>query len=117
MSTTSELLDTLLRLGTQIGEAVKANDWSRVSELVDRRSEAVQQLQDDSPDRRDLATENQEKLESLAAQNQSLAELLRSRRDEIEEELAQIGDLRQAQDSYEESSVEGGGVLPSELAG
>ncbi len=114
---TSDVLDTLLRLGTQIGEAVKADDWSRVSELVDRRSEAVQQLQDDSPDRGDLATENQEKLESLAAQNQSLAELLRSRRDEIEEELAQIGDLRQAQDSYEESSAQGGGVLPPELAG
>lgn len=113
---TSDVLDTLLRLGKQIGEAVKAGDWSLVSELVDRRSEAIQKLQDGQGESGDFPSGNREKIEALDAQNQSLAELLRSRRNEIEEELAQIGDLRHAQSSYEENSTSGG-VLPTELSG
>ena len=112
---TSDVLDTLLRLGKQIGEAVKADDWSLVSELVDRRSEAVQQLRDGQSGG-DFSQRNREKMEALAAQNESLAELLRRRRNEIEKELAQIGDLKHAQDSYEENSIQGS-VLPSELTG
>lgn len=113
---TSDVLDTLLRLGTQIGEAVKADDWLLVSELMNRRSEAVQQLREGQEESDDFSSRDREKIEALAAQNQSLAELLRSRRNEIEEELAQIGDLRHAQHSYEENSTQGG-VLPSELSG
>jgi len=113
---TSDVIDTLLRLGKEIGEAVKAGDWSLVSELVDQRSEAVQQLRNGQGDGDDFPSGNREKIEALDAQNQSLAELLRSRRNEIEEELAQIGDLRHAQHSYEENSIQDG-VLPTELSG
>jgi hypothetical protein len=113
---TTDVLDTLLRLGKQIGEAVKADDWSLVSELVDRRSEAVQQLRDGQEEGESFPSGNREKIEALAAQNQSLAELLRSRRNEIEKELAQIGDLKHAQHSYEENSIQGS-VLPPELTG
>lgn len=115
---TSATLDTLLRLGDQIGEAVKADNWSLVSELVKRRTEVAQQLSEsDGPaDEEGFSERGQKKIEALAEQNQRLTGLLRERRGEIEEELAQIGELKHAQNSYEANST-GGGVLPSTLEG
>jgi TATA-binding protein-associated factor Taf7 len=118
MSALSSLLNQTLRLGEQIAEAAKADDWSRVSELVERRGAAIQQLGegDEAPDENDLSPAEQRKVDALADQNQRLTQLLREELSEIEEELTQIGQLRQAQDSYETTSPRGG-VLPAELSG
>lgn len=102
----SDVLDTLLQLGREIREAARADDWSQASTLADRRAEAVQRL----PAAEGKAPSGMErrKLEALIAQNESLAELFRGHRDEIEDELAQIGDLRHAQNSYRKESVRSG---------
>ena len=115
MSTLSRVLDMLLHLGEQIDAAVEAGDWARVSDLVDRRARAVEQLPP-SDEQGDRSAADQRKIDALAAQNQSLMERLRERRDELEEGLAQIGDLRHAQNSYEETPAREG-VLPAELEG
>jgi uncharacterized protein YpbB len=118
MSALSSLLNQTLRLGEQIAEAAKADDWSRVSELVDRRGAVVQQLEegDERPDENTLSRVEQRKVDALADQNQRLTALLREQLDEIDEELAQIGQLKHAQDSYETNSHRSG-VLPPELSG
>lgn len=118
MPALSSLLDRLLRLGKQIAEAVEAEDWSRVTDLVEQRAEVVQLLgeEDERSDENTLSRAEQRKADAVADQNQRLTALLREQRDEIDEELAQIGQLRHAQDSYETNSPREG-VLPSELKG
>jgi hypothetical protein len=104
----SDVLDTLLQLGREIREAAQTEDWSQASALADRRAEAVERLpptEEGSP-----SDMERRKLEALIAQNESLAELFRGYRDEIEDELAQIGDLRHAQDSYRKESVRSGAL-------
>lgn len=118
MSAPSHPLDTLLRLGEQIAGAVEAEEWDRLSGLVERRSRVARRLQDAGGEAHDELSreEREEKREALADQHRRLTALLRERRDEIEEELAQVEEIRQAQDSYE-SSPGPGGVLPPGLSG
>lgn len=118
MPAMSAVLDALLRLGEEVSEAVEAEDWSRVTDLVEQRAEMTQQLDegDEALDETNLSLAEQRKVDALAEQNQRLAALLREQLDEIDEELAQIGQLKHAQDSYETNSHRSG-VLPPELSG
>lgn len=119
MRALSELLDRLLRLGEQIAEAAAADDWSRVANLVERRGEMARPLDDQNEQAVDFdlsEAERAEKAQTLADQNERLTAMLQERRDAIEDELTQIGQMRKAQDSYEAPSS-GGGVLPPELSG
>lgn len=118
MPALSTVLDALHRLGEEVSEAVEAEDWARVADLVEQRAEMIQQLDegDDRPDENTLSRAEQRKVDALADQNQRLAALLREELDEIDEELAQIGQLKHAQDSYETNSHHSG-VLPPELSG
>lgn len=113
---TSERLDTLLRLGRQIRDAAQAEEWDRVSDLVDRRTDAFQKLEDTDEEGSASSQMDRRKLQALFAQNESLAELFRGRRDEIEEALVQIGDLRRAQNSYRKNSTDSG-ALHNNLTG
>ncbi len=114
----SDALDTLLRLGEEIEAAVDADDWTLVSELVEQRADAARQVrsQGEQTTDEDLSPADRDKLEALTDQHQSLMEQLQAHQDELEEELAQIGDLKHAHDSYESTSTRGG-VLPPELRG
>ncbi|MFB6273798.1 MAG: flagellar protein FliT [Salinibacter sp.] len=119
MPSPSDVLDRLLRLGEEIAEAVAADNWSRVEELVERRAEVAGTLpdQDEQSVESDLSdAARREKAEALADQNERLTGMLRDRRDEIEDELTQIGQMRNAQDSYGPDTTKSG-VLPSELSG
>lgn len=119
MSAPSHPLDTLLRLGEQIAGAVEAEEWDRLSGLVERRSQVAQRLRDlgeEGAHEKLSPEEREEKREALADQHQRLTALLREQRNQIEEELAQVEEIRQAQDSYE-SSPGPGGVLPPGLSG
>lgn len=119
MPAVSSILDRLLRLGNQILEAVEADRWARVEELVERRTEVAQALEEseDPVVENDLSdAEQQEMVDALDAQNQRLTALLRTRREEIEDELTQIGQMRNAQDSYDTGSSQSG-ALPPELRG
>lgn len=102
----SDVLDTLLRLGREIRAAAQADDWSRASALTDRRAEAVERL----PAAEEIPSSglDRRKLEALVAQSESLAALFRDHRDEIGDELAQIGELRHAQNSYQTESARSG---------
>lgn len=110
----SDRLDTLLRLGRQVRKAAQAEEWSRASDLVERRTEAFQRLQDGEEG--DLSRMDRRKLQALFAQNESIAEIFRDRRDEIGDQLAQVGDLRRAQNSYRENSTRSG-ALHDDLTG
>ncbi len=112
----TDVLDTLLRLGRQIRAAAQADEWARASELIDRRGEMVQKLPSEDEEDPSISRMERKKLEALAAQNESLAQLFRGRREEIEDELAEIGDLRRAQNSYQQNSTRDG-VLHSKLTG
>lgn len=112
----SDMLDTLLRLGREIREAGQADDWARASDLVDRRTEAFQRMQGRGEERLVSSQTDRRKLEALFAQNESLAELFRGHRNEIENQLAEIGELRRAQSSYRENSSRSG-ALHSDLTG
>lgn len=112
----SDRLDTLLRLGRQIRKAAQAEEWPRAADLVERRTEAFQKLEDVGEEGADASRMDRRKLQALFAQNESLAELFRGRREELEEELAQIGDLRRAQNSYRENSTQSG-ALHDDLTG
>lgn len=119
MPAISDVLNRLLRLGEEISTAVTAENWSRVEDLVERRTEVAQRLEeaDDQAVEADLSeAEQQEKLEALDEQKKALTALLRKQRDEIEDELSQIEQMRNAQDSYE-SNASRSGVLPNELRG
>ena len=113
---TSDRLDTLLRLGRQIREAAQAEEWDRATNLVTRRTKAFQKMGDEGEEGNSPSDMDRRKLQALFAQNESLAELFRGRRDEIEDELAQIGSLRRAQSSYRENSTESG-ALHDDLTG
>jgi len=112
----SNVLDTLLRLGRQVREAAQGEDWARASDLINRRTEAFQHLQGEEEEDLISTQMDRRKLQALFAQNESIAELFRGRRDEIGEELAQLGDLRRAQNSYRENSTRSG-ALHSDLTG
>lgn len=118
MPVSSSSLDKLLGLGEQIAEAIEAENWSRLSRLVDRRSQIAQHLESsESRDRdADSSGSTEEKLYALADQNDRLTDLLRERRDEIEEEIVRTEQMREAQDSYHATPGRQG-ILPSELRG
>ena len=105
----ADVLDTLLRLGREIREAAQTDDWAHAADLIDRRTKAFQRMQDDDEDQ-SFSQEDRRKLEALFAQNESLSELFRGRRNEIEDQLAELGDLRRAQNSYRENSSRGGAL-------
>lgn len=119
MPAVSNIFDTLLRLGEQIAKAVEAGEWAQVEDLIERRREATQSLEESEEKAVEVdlsEAEQQEKLEALDEQSERLSKMLHNQRDEIEDELAQIGQMRNAQDSYGPKSVQSG-VLPSELSG
>lgn len=101
----SSMLDMLLRLGRQVRDAAQSEEWGRATNLIDRRTQAFQQLPDADEEGTIRSQTDRQKLEALIAQNESLAELFRSRQEEIADELAQVGDLRHAQHSYRENST------------
>jgi hypothetical protein len=105
----ADVLDTLLRLGREIREAAQADEWAHASDLVDCRTEAFQRMLDDDEDQ-SFSQEDRRKLEAVFAQNESLSELFRGRRNEIEDALAEIGDRRRAQSSYRENSTRSGAL-------
>lgn len=109
MPTSSDLLDTLLRLGDQIAEAMDGDDWSRLPDLVAERAEVVEQLHDLEVERRANGArppkQHAEKIDALAEQYRQLMTVLEDRRDQIRDELAHVEQLKQAQDSYEGTST------------
>jgi hypothetical protein len=108
--TNADVLDTLLRLGREIREAAQNDDWARATDLVHRRTEAFQRMQSDGDQDGTFSGMDRRKLEALFAQNESLSELFRGRRNEIEDQLAELGDLRRAQSSYRENSTRSGAL-------
>ncbi len=113
------LLDRLLRLGEQTLDAAAAENWTRVAALVEQRAEVAKQLAAPAPQSasKDLSpSERRAKADALADQNKRLGALLRERREALKTELAQIGEIRQAQNSYQASPPRDG-VLPDKLAG
>jgi hypothetical protein len=113
------LLDRLLHLGEKTLDAAAAENWTRVAALVEQRAEVAEQLAAPAPQSasKDLSpAERRAKADALADQNERLGALLRERREALKTELARIGEIRQAQDSYRASPPRDG-VLPDELAG
>lgn len=136
MAVSVERLDALLHLGERIAEAVEAEDWKRVTDLLDRRARLVDRLgpsdtgtdADASPSTDTEAGQSEgalrQKKQALADQHESLLARLREREEEIEAELDQLQRLQRANDSYDDhaaspSSGHSGrdGVLPPELSG
>lgn len=118
MPSVSNVVDTLLSLGEEIAEAAEADDWERVSMLVEQRSAVAKQLptNDHEFSHTDLADVDDETLSALSDQNDRLYALLQELRKQTENELAQINGLREAQKSYMNNSSRSG-VLPTELRG
>lgn len=114
MPATSDVLTMLLHLGERIAEAIEDEEWSRVSGLVEERSDVAHRLQFVEPD--DFSRSREKKIDALDDQNDRLMTLLHERRDQIEDKLTRIERLRHAQDSYE-NSPSGEGILPPELSG
>ena len=138
MAVSLERLDALLRLGERVAGAVDADDWTRVSDLLERRARIIDRLAP-APDETDgdvsSSTEAgssetgvpdrtlRQKRAALADQHETLLARLRERGDAIEAELGQLQQLQHANDSYDDhaaSPADGGGhdgVLPPELSG
>lgn len=136
MAVSVERLDALLHLGERIAEAVEAEDWRRVTDLLDRRARIIDRLEpadggtdadassstEADPDR--PAGALRQKRKALADQHETLMARLREQQEEIEAELDQLQRLQRANDSYDDhaaspTSGRGGhdGVLPPELSG
>ena len=103
MPDTASPLDTLLRLGEQIAEAVEGEEWERLSQLVHERTRVARRLGqastgDGAP--AESPAEREEKVQALAAQYERLNTLLGDQRTQVEEELAELDRLKNARDSY-----------------
>lgn len=125
MAVSAERLDALLHLGERITEAMDADDWERVADLLDRRARVAERLAQAEPGRDTGLSEAalRQKRTALADQHETLLARLRDREETIETELGQLQRLQRANDSYDDhaaSPTEGGGhegVLPPELSG
>jgi len=125
MAVSAERLDALLHLGERITEAMEADDWERVADLLDRRARVAERLETADTDR-DVGLSDaalRQKRTALADQHEALLDRLREREEKIETELGQLQRLQRANDSYDDhaaSPSESGhhdGVLPPELSG
>jgi len=125
MAVSAERLDALLHLGERISEAVAADDWDRVADLLGRRARVAERLEQANTDRDAGLSEAalRQKRTALADQHEALLARLQEREDEIETELGQLQRLQRANDSYDDHAAspteDGGheGVLPPELSG
>lgn len=136
MAVSAERLDALLHLGERIAEAVEAEDWGRVTDLLDRRARIIERLApaDAGTDAGGSASteaegglaegELRQKKQALNDQHETLLARLRERGEEIEAELDQLQRLQRANDSYDDHSTSPNsgsgsrdGVLPPELSG
>ncbi|WP_263788922.1 flagellar protein FliT [Salinibacter grassmerensis] len=135
MAVSAERLDALLHLGERIAEAMEADDWGRVENLLDRRARTIDRLATDAgtdadaspsttPDAEETDGVLRRKREALSDQHEALLDQLREREDEIEAELNQLQRLQRANDSYDDHTASStpdqtgrDGVLPPELSG
>ncbi len=135
MTAPADHLDALLHLGERIAEAVEADDWERVANLLDRRARLIDRLAADTGTDADASPSTpsevnraggalRRKRKALADQHEALLEQLREREDEIEAELNQLQRLRRANDSYDDHTASStsdraghDGVLPPEFSG
>ena len=119
MSTPPATVKTLHRIGEEIAAAIRNEDWERLSALVETRAEVVRRLPSvrEAMAREGVPPADREAwTQSLQAQHDRLQRLLAAQRTTIEDELAEIEQLRRAHDSYD-TPPSRTGILNTRLAG
>ena len=117
MERPSSLLDKLLRLGDAIVEAVEAEQWRRLSELIDERAQVVERITSvQSEGTHAFQEKHEDTRHALMEQHRRLMTILQKRRDDVSDTLAQVEQLQHAHDSYETNS-EPRRVLHADLQG